>query len=79
MLKNVHGYPAIPTIIFGKAPKNRVHLPSLIRPAERVSTPYAGKFEGMIVAARQAGGHVAERDPLLIMMAYGHRLRAPIE
>jgi integrase len=30
----------------------------------------------MIAAARQAGGRVAERDALLIMMAYRHGLRA---
>ena len=30
----------------------------------------------MITAARQAGGRLAERDALLIMMAYRHGLRA---
>jgi len=30
----------------------------------------------MIAAARQADGRVAERDALLIMMAYRHGLRA---
>jgi integrase len=34
------------------------------------------EVERMIVAARRAGGRLAERDALLIMMAYRHRLRA---
>src|SRR5215472_197152 len=34
------------------------------------------EVERMIVAARQAGGRFAERDALLIMMAYRHGLRA---
>lgn len=34
------------------------------------------EVERMITAARQAGGRLAERDSLLIMMAYRHGLRA---
>jgi len=34
------------------------------------------EVERMIAAARQADGRVAERDALLIMMAYRHGLRA---
>jgi integrase len=34
------------------------------------------EVERMIVAARHAGGRLAERDVLLIMMAYRHGLRA---
>src|SRR5262249_23793894 len=34
------------------------------------------EVERMIAAAHQAGGRVAERDALLIMMAYRHGLRA---
>jgi type 1 fimbriae regulatory protein FimB/type 1 fimbriae regulatory protein FimE len=34
------------------------------------------EVERMIVAARQAGGRFAERDALLIMMAYRHGMRA---
>jgi integrase len=33
------------------------------------------EVERLIIAARQAGGRVAERDALLIMMAYRHGLR----
>jgi integrase len=34
------------------------------------------EVEGMITAARRIDGRVAERDALLIMMAYRHGLRA---
>jgi integrase len=34
------------------------------------------EVQRMITAARQAGTRLAERDALLIMMAYRHRLRA---
>jgi len=34
------------------------------------------EVERLIIAARHAGGRVAERDALLIMMAYRHGLRA---
>jgi type 1 fimbriae regulatory protein FimB/type 1 fimbriae regulatory protein FimE len=34
------------------------------------------EVERMIVAARRAGGRLAERDALVIMMAYRHGLRA---
>ena len=34
------------------------------------------EVEHLIIAVRQAGGRVAERDALLIMMAYRHGLRA---
>jgi type 1 fimbriae regulatory protein FimB/type 1 fimbriae regulatory protein FimE len=34
------------------------------------------EVERLIIAARQAGGRVSERDALLIMMAYRHGLRA---
>jgi type 1 fimbriae regulatory protein FimB/type 1 fimbriae regulatory protein FimE len=33
------------------------------------------EVERMIIAARQAGGRLAERDALLIMIAYRHGLR----
>jgi integrase len=35
-----------------------------------------GEVERMVTAARRAGGRLAERDSLLIMMAYRHGLRA---
>jgi integrase len=34
------------------------------------------KVERLIIAAHQSSGRVAERDALLIMMAYRHALRA---
>lgn len=34
------------------------------------------EVERMVTAARQAGGRLAERDTLLIMMAYRHGFRA---
>jgi integrase len=55
-----------------KSPPPR-HLNSASRTREHL-TP--DEVERMIAAARQAGGRVAERDALLIMMAYRHGLRA---
>ena len=52
-----------PTSLPNHASRSREHL-----------TP--DEVERMIVAARQAGGRLAERDALLIMIAYRHGLRA---
>ncbi len=48
------------------------------RNAETRSREYLtpGEVERMIIAARRAGGRMAERDALLILLAYRHGLRA---
>jgi integrase len=69
-------YRVTPNIIFGKAPQTRLHLASPMRPAETREHLTPDEVERMIAAAHQAGGRGAERDALLIMMAYRHGLRA---
>jgi integrase len=68
-------YRLIPNIIFGKARECASYPPveqtSLSR---KYLMPDAG--ERMIIAARQAGGRLAEHDALLIMMAWRTGFRA---
>jgi integrase len=70
-------YRVTPNVIVGKTPEiASPPLASLTRPAEHREHLTPDEVERMIAAARQAGGRVAERDALLIMMAYRHGLRA---
>jgi type 1 fimbriae regulatory protein FimE len=56
----------------------REHRPPTKPHKDPLSRDYLTKdeVEAMIVAARKAGGRTADRDALLIMLAYRHGLRA---
>jgi integrase len=56
----------------------REHRPPLKPRKDPLSRDYLTKdeVEAMIAAARKAGGRTADRDALLIMLAYRHGLRA---
>jgi integrase len=72
---NGRSYRLVPSIIFGKARECASYPPveqtSLSR---KYLTP--DTVERMIIAARQAGGRLAEHDALLIMMAWRTGFRA---